>query len=74
MIFQDPFASLNPRHSVGRMVGPIKVHGLGRGRNVAARVRELLEVVGLPADAASRYPHEFSGGQRHGSGSRARSR
>jgi peptide/nickel transport system ATP-binding protein len=65
MIFQDPFASLNPRHSVGRMVGePIKVHGLGRGRAVDARVRELLEVVGLPADAASRYPHEFSGGQR----------
>jgi peptide/nickel transport system ATP-binding protein len=65
MVFQDPFASLNPRHSVGRMVGePIKVHGLGRGRSVGPRVRELLDVVGLPADAASRYPHEFSGGQR----------
>src|SRR5919106_1691021 len=72
MVFQDPFASLNPRHSVGRMVGePIKVHGLGRGRTVGARVRELLEVVGLPADAASRYPHEFSGGR---SAWRARSR
>jgi peptide/nickel transport system ATP-binding protein len=65
MVFQDPFASLNPRHSVGRMVGePLRVHGLARGRQVGSRVRELLEVVGLPADAAGRYPHEFSGGQR----------
>jgi peptide/nickel transport system ATP-binding protein len=65
MVFQDPFASLNPRHSVGRMVGePLRVHGIARGRNLAGRVRELLEVVGLPADAISRYPHEFSGGQR----------
>ncbi len=65
MIFQDPFASLNPRHSVGRMVGePLRVHGLARGRTASRRVRELLEIVGLPADAASRYPHEFSGGQR----------
>ena len=65
MVFQDPFASLNPRHSVGRIVGePLRVHGLG-GRGIGPRrVRELLEVVGLPADAASRYPHEFSGGQR----------
>src|SRR5256712_2919826 len=65
MVFQDPFASLNPRHSVGRIVGePLRAHGLARGRSVQARVRELLEVVGLPQDAASRYPHEFSGGQR----------
>jgi peptide/nickel transport system ATP-binding protein len=65
MIFQDPFASLNPRHSVGRIVGePLRAHGLARGRNVGARTRELLKVVGLPEDAASRYPHEFSGGQR----------
>jgi peptide/nickel transport system ATP-binding protein len=65
MVFQDPFASLNPRHSVGRIVGePLRVHGLARGRAVTARVRELLQIVGLPADAASRYPHEFSGGQR----------
>ena len=65
MVFQDPFASLNPRHSVGRMVSePLRVHGLARGRNASRRVRELLEVVGLPADAASRYAHEFSGGQR----------
>ncbi len=65
MVFQDPFASLNPRHSVGKMVGePLIVHGIGRKGEVRVRVRELLEVVGLPADAASRYPHEFSGGQR----------
>jgi peptide/nickel transport system ATP-binding protein len=65
MVFQDPFASLNPRHSVGRMVGePLRVHGITRGRNLNARVRELIEVVGLPQDAISRYPHEFSGGQR----------
>jgi peptide/nickel transport system ATP-binding protein len=66
MVFQDPFASLNPRHSVGRIVGePIRVHRIaGSRRETASRVRELLERVGLPADAASRYPHEFSGGQR----------
>ncbi|MGH3105472.1 MAG: ABC transporter ATP-binding protein [Gaiellaceae bacterium] len=65
MVFQDPFASLNPRHSVGRMVGePLRVHGLGGRRSLGSRVRELLEIVGLPADAATRYPHEFSGGQR----------
>ena len=65
MVFQDPFASLNPRHSVGRMISePLRVHGLAGRRSVAGRVRELLDVVGLPPDAASRYPHEFSGGQR----------
>jgi peptide/nickel transport system ATP-binding protein len=65
MIFQDPYASLNPRHSVGRIVGePLRVHGLARRRQAGTRVRELLEIVGLPVDAASRYPHEFSGGQR----------
>jgi len=65
MVFQDPFASLNPRHSVGRMVAePLRVHGLGSRGSTGKRVRELLEIVGLPADAASRYPHEFSGGQR----------
>ncbi len=65
MVFQDPFASLNPRHSVGRIVGePLRVHRLARGRGARLRVRELLETVGLPSDAASRYPHEFSGGQR----------
>jgi peptide/nickel transport system ATP-binding protein len=66
MVFQDPFASLNPRHSIGRIVGePLRTHNIGSGRReTGARVRELLETVGLPADAATRYPHEFSGGQR----------
>ena len=65
MVFQDPYASLNPRHSVRRIVGePLRVHNVASGSGVDTRVRELLEVVGLPADAASRYPHEFSGGQR----------
>jgi oligopeptide/dipeptide ABC transporter ATP-binding protein len=65
MVFQDPFASLNPRHSIGRTIGePLRVHGISRGAEVETRVREILEVVGLPPDAANRYPHEFSGGQR----------
>ena len=65
MVFQDPFASLNPRHSVGRIVSePLRVHGLAERKTVGKRVRELLEIVGLPGDAAGRYPHEFSGGQR----------
>ena len=64
MIFQDPYASLNPRHSVARMVGePLRVHGRG-GKELGRTVRELLQTVGLPADAGTRYPHEFSGGQR----------
>ena len=65
MVFQDPFASLNPRHSVGRTIAePLRVHGIARGGEAETRVREILEVVGLPPDAANRYPHEFSGGQR----------
>jgi peptide/nickel transport system ATP-binding protein len=65
MVFQDPFASLNPRHSVGRIVGePLRTHGISNRREIGPRVRELLNTVGLPADAAGRYPHEFSGGQR----------
>src|SRR6059036_766619 len=65
MVFQDPFASLNPRHSVGRIVGePLRTHGLAGRRPAASPVRALLSVVGLPTDAASRFPHEFSGGQR----------
>src|SRR5437016_5912690 len=65
IVFQDPFASLNPRHSVGRIVGePLRAHGLANRREAAGRVRDLLETVGLPQDAATRYPHEFSGGQR----------
>ncbi len=65
MVFQDPFASLNPRHSVGRIVAePLRTHGLADRKDAATRVRELLRTVGLPTDAAGRYPHEFSGGQR----------
>jgi peptide/nickel transport system ATP-binding protein len=65
MVFQDPYASLNPRHSVGRIVSePLRSHGLAGRREASGRVRDLLHVVGLPADAAGRYPHEFSGGQR----------
>jgi peptide/nickel transport system ATP-binding protein len=65
MIFQDPYASLNPRHSVGKIVGePLRVHGVSSRKETDARVQELLATVGLPEDAANRYPHEFSGGQR----------
>ena len=65
MIFQDPYGSLNPRLSVeDALAEPIVVHGIAKGAAVAERVRELLRVVGLPASAAVRYPHEFSGGQR----------
>jgi peptide/nickel transport system ATP-binding protein len=65
MVFQDPYASLNPRHSVGRIVAePLRTHGLANRREASGRVRDLLKIVGLPSDAAGRYPHEFSGGQR----------
>ena len=65
MIFQDPYASLNPRMSVGGIVGePLAVHGLHKRRRRRERVAELLETVGLHPYMANRYPHEFSGGQR----------
>ncbi len=66
MIFQDPYASLNPRMTVGDIIGePIRVHGLRQGRQaVRNRVQELLELVGLNPYFVNRYPHEFSGGQR----------
>jgi peptide/nickel transport system ATP-binding protein len=66
MIFQDPYASLNPRMTVGQILEePLRFHGLVSGAVQArARVGELLELVGLPTRAAERYPHEFSGGQR----------
>jgi len=66
IVFQDPFGSLNPRMTVGGMLGEVlKVHGLGEtGVDRLARVRELLDMVGLHAEHAGRYPHEFSGGQR----------
>jgi len=66
MVFQDPYGSLNPRHSVGRIVAePLHlVDDAPRGRDRQALVARALEDVGLPASAAGRYPHEFSGGQR----------
>jgi len=65
IIFQDPVGSLNPRMTVGRIVGePMQVHGIAKGSELNDRVEQLLERVGLSADYASRYPHEFSGGQR----------
>ncbi len=65
MVFQDPFASLNPRHTITSIVGePLRVHGLAQGRELIPRVRDLLGLVGLGANALGRYPHEFSGGQR----------
>jgi oligopeptide/dipeptide ABC transporter ATP-binding protein len=65
MVFQDPMASLDPRFTIRRILEePLVVHGFGDRRARAARVRELLERVGLDASAADRYPHEFSGGQR----------
>jgi glutathione transport system ATP-binding protein len=64
-IFQDPFASLDPRLTVGfSIMEPLLVHGVASGAEAEKRVAELLERVGLPADYAQRYPHEFSGGQR----------
>jgi glutathione transport system ATP-binding protein len=64
-IFQDPFASLDPRLTVGfSIMEPLLVHRVASGAEAQARVRWLLEKVGLPADYAQRYPHEFSGGQR----------
>jgi oligopeptide/dipeptide ABC transporter ATP-binding protein len=69
IIFQDPYASLNPRMSIGRAVQEgIEVHHLAAGREAERRVTALLEEVGLSADAAQRYPHEFSGGQRQRAG------
>jgi len=65
MIFQDPYASLNPRKRVGFIIGePLEVHGLGNASEVKRRVQELLEVVGLNPEHYNRFPHEFSGGQR----------
>ncbi len=65
IIFQDPFASLNPRMTVGEIVGePLEVHGAARGKEKEARVKELLQLVGLNPSFVTRFPHEFSGGQR----------
>jgi peptide/nickel transport system ATP-binding protein len=65
MVFQDPYASLNPRKRVGSIIGtPLKIHGIGDSNDRRTRVQELLEVVGLSPEHYNRFPHEFSGGQR----------
>ncbi|AZT90891.1 dipeptide ABC transporter ATP-binding protein [Caldicellulosiruptor changbaiensis] len=65
MIFQDPYASLNPRMTVGDIIGePLEIHNIAKGNEKKERVQELLRLVGLNSEHASRYPHEFSGGQR----------
>ena len=65
IVFQDPYSSLDPRMTVGDIVGePLVVHGIGTRRARTTRVRELLDVVGFNPEFTNRYPHEFSGGQR----------
>ncbi len=65
MIFQDSYASLNPRHSVGKIIGePLVIHGAANAKEIRERVDRLLELVGLDSAHAARFPHEFSGGQR----------
>ncbi len=65
MIFQDPFASLNPRKRIGQIIGdPMDLHGIARGADLKRRVQELLDRVGLRPEHYNRFPHEFSGGQR----------
>ena len=69
MIFQDPYASLNPRMTIGSMLSePLRVHRIANGREATKRVQRLIEIVGLPRNAINRYPHEFSGGQRQRAG------
>jgi oligopeptide transport system ATP-binding protein len=65
IIFQDPYASLNPRMTIGEIIGePLRIHGIATGKAAKDRVQELLRLVGLRPYSANRYPHEFSGGQR----------
>jgi oligopeptide transport system ATP-binding protein len=65
IVFQDPYASLNPRMRVKNIIGePLRIHGIGTDKQRQERVAELLQTVGLTAEQGERYPHEFSGGQR----------
>src|ERR1041384_1507426 len=65
IVFKDPYASLNPRMTVGKIVGePLQTHGIGTRRSRRASVAHLLELVGFDPAYTNRYPHEFSGGQR----------
>lgn len=65
IIFQDPYASLNPRMPVGEIIGEaLRIHNIANGAEKAERVRKLIDIVGLAKDSIYRYPHEFSGGQR----------
>ena len=65
IIFQDPFGSLNPRHTIEHIIGePLLVHNYGNNNDIKKRVLQLLDQVGLPSDSLKLYPHEFSGGQR----------
>jgi peptide/nickel transport system ATP-binding protein/oligopeptide transport system ATP-binding protein len=65
MIFQDPYSSLNPRHTVGTIVGaPFRIQGIKTEQGTKRSVQEILELVGLSPEHYNRYPHEFSGGQR----------
>ena len=65
IIFQDPYASLNPRMPVGEIIGEaLSIHNIANGAEKAERVKKLVDIVGLPKNSIDRYPHEFSGGQR----------
>jgi len=65
IVFQDPYSSLNPRQTIGTIIGePFLIHRLGDNNEMTERVYELLDLVGIPANCIARYPHEFSGGQR----------
>ena len=65
MVFQDPYASLNPRSTVAQILAePLRIHGLDRGRGTDGQIRALLDLVQLPGDVTERRPHQFSGGQR----------
>ena len=65
IVFQDPYSSLNPRRTIGQTLSePMRVHRLGTAKEIRAKLRGVLAEVGMPVDAAEKYPHEFSGGQR----------